>query len=270
MNYVKGHIDITDYSQIFDCEPEALDKMQILEPGAVVVYVHLPKAAGNASIRALRDHFPPYVSVNWQKPTEHVEEIVANWNEKPVHFISGHTKHLHLDLIRASSIPHVCVTFLRHPVERIISSYRYTASSNAPNSEAFLARHPTLEHFVFEAVKTNEISRFMLGKNVQSLEEYKEGMKKFVFVGVSELLPICHLLLTRMLKCPFTYPGRANVTNNPKVGTAVPQRVLDYLYTTQQMDLMFHSYVLERYCQLAALLIDRTEGTLEPSGGSGE
>jgi hypothetical protein len=250
---------ITNYLQVLDCEPEDFDRVELMKPGEVLVYVHLPKAAGNSSIGALRDHFPPYVSVNWRKPREHVEEIVAKWNDDPLQFISGHINHAALEPIEGSGIPHIRITFLRHPVERIISSYRYNTSAKAPGSEALLARHPTLEHFVFEAVRTNEVSRFMLGKNVKSLEEYKKGMEKFQFVGVSELLPLCHLVLSRMLKCPFTYPGRANVTDNPQVGTAVSQRLLDYLYTTQQMDVMFHDYMMHRFCALSGFLVPRSD-----------
>jgi hypothetical protein len=264
MDSVDEHLEVTDYAQLFESGLGNHDRVQILQPGGVLVYVHLPKAAGNSSIGALRGHFTPYVSVNWRKPREHAEEIVANWNEKPVHFISGHLSHTALEVIRRSSLPHICVTFLRHPVERLISVYRYSSSAKAPNQDVFLATYPSLEHYVYEAVRTNEISRFMLGRNVRSLAEYKEGMKKFAFIGVSELLPVCHLVLSRMLKCSFTYPGRANVTNNPEVGIDVPQRLLDYLYTTQQIDIMFHSYILERYCELATGLMRDAELVPEP------
>lgn len=248
---------LTNYRQILDCEPQDLDRVEIMTPGQVLVYVHLPKAAGNSSIGALRDHFPPYVSVNWRKPKDHVQELVANWNDNPVHFISGHINHGALAPIEQSEIPHVCITFLRHPVERIISSYRYNTSAKAPGSEALLARYPTLEHFVFEAVRTNEISRFMLGKNVRSLDEYKTGMEKFRYVGVSEMLPFSHLLLSTMLRIPFDLPGRANVTDNPSVSPRVSQQVLDYLYATQQMDIMFHTWILHRHCELASGIAGR-------------
>lgn len=256
MDSVDEPLEVADYAQIFEGGLGDHHKLQILQPGGVLVYVHLPKAAGNSSIRPLRGHFPPYVSVNWRKPKEHVEEIVANWNDTPIYFISGHLNHAALEVIRTSSLPHSCITFLRHPVDRIISSYRYSSSAKAPNYEAFLARHPTLEHFVFEAVRPNEISRFMLGRNVQCLDEYKAGMKKFAFIGVSELLPLCHMVLCRALRIPFEYPGRSNVTDNARVDARPPQRLLDHLYTTQQMDVMFHTHILKQYCELSSQLID--------------
>lgn len=264
MQSVDEPLEVTDYAQIFEGGLGDHGNMQILQPGGILVYVHLPKAAGNSSIRPLRGHFPPYISVNWRKPKEHTEEIVANWKDNPIHFISGHLNNGALEVIRTSPLPHSCITFLRHPVDRIISSYRYSSSAKAPNYEAFLARHPTLEHFVFEGVRTNEISRFMFGRNVHSLDEYKDGMKKFAFIGVSELLPLCHMVLCRALRIPFDYPGRSNVTDNPQVDARAPQRLLDHLYTTQQMDIMFHSYILNRYCELASRLMREADLVPEP------
>jgi hypothetical protein len=247
--------EIADYTRIFSRGLETVAGLKAARPDTVLVYVHLPKAAGNASIGALRDHFTPYVSVDWRQPMRHMEEIVASWTNHQVRFISGHIHHDVLEVIRTSSLPQVRMTFIRHPVDRIISSYRYRSSARSPRQEANLARHPTLEHYVFEAVKTNEIARFMLGKDVRSLDEYERGMKKFSFIGVSELLPLSHLVLSRLLDIPYARPELANVTDNPQVSARPSQQVLDHLYATQQMDVMFHSRILSQYCRLSAELI---------------
>jgi len=76
-------------------------------------------------------------------------------------------------------------TFLRDPVDRLISVYRYNASPISPNYQAWITSHPDFEAWVM-GYPANDVSSFTVGA-VGDMSEYLDKMyARFDFIGFQE------------------------------------------------------------------------------------
>ena len=114
--------------------------------------VHIPKTAGSTFQTILSQVYDPYrhcsVYPSWWEAKDLIQSI--DW-KSPLLAISGHFPYgLHRDP-EASLLMHEQVrytTFLRDPVDRVVSHYNYLMNSDDPRHREMIAEHPTLESFL--------------------------------------------------------------------------------------------------------------------------
>jgi hypothetical protein len=142
-------------------------------PDSVLVSVHIPKCGGTSFRKVLQGIYGQ-------------EHVLLNYNENlPVtaasippgtRCIHGHFPATHYDRV----LPRLdLITWLRHPVERVLSNYfqflRHPDPAN-PCSEELARRKLSVEDFAELDLMRNEATRYMSGK----------PLRQFGFVGIVE------------------------------------------------------------------------------------
>ena len=89
------------------------------------IFFHIPKTAGNSIVTALRETFGTesvYYSRNPRVLTREYLEHLENFK-----FLAGHYTYAHIKPLRRELYT---ITFMRDPVERVISNYYFYRNSN--------------------------------------------------------------------------------------------------------------------------------------------
>ncbi|MDO6478367.1 sulfotransferase family 2 domain-containing protein [Shimia thalassica] len=185
-----------------------------------VLFQHIPKTAGTSVTQAMREAFPPYYNIftDGQPPVrgndpmvDATERFLTAHDKTPFCSASGHLKPKHLKMIR-EHIPETRVfTFLREPVDRVISDYNYACSPTHPPHEAFIERYPTIQVYVESKGQQNKMWSFLIG------EEYSEAavekiFRRYLFIGLVESLDEDFQFLSGLQGTPVALTKRANVT----------------------------------------------------------
>jgi hypothetical protein len=234
-------------------------------PEALWGLVHIPKTAGTALVDALMARRRPYFNIHPEayedNPDAHrasldaaVERFLAAYANRPASggagLFSGHLERGQIDRICAA-IPQVrLVTYLRDPVERAISHYRYCLTPEHPLHEAFARRFPGLMDFV--AARSNIQARFIAGPGVASADQVIEfAMRRFAFIGTAETLESCNRVLAALLGVEAFETSRLNVTRAiPANDIAVTDKTREAIAEANRLDVALHRHV-------AGLLADR-------------
>jgi len=207
-----------------------------------LISVHLPKAAGITLLQTFRKAFPGQLldvypdRDPWREVTDTVQVI-----------------HGHFELQEYLSIapsPRV-VTFLREPLSRAISHYRFWL--NPPNPSAtehplytkyFVDQEPSLEKFLLAPEMGNIMSSFL---------DPFDRPEQFWFVGFQEHFDEDVACLQRMLGLPEIPPPVCNQSKpGTKVETRIAQEVVEQFYEIHAKDKrMYDSMLAFRQCSLA-------------------
>ncbi|RDS80980.1 sulfotransferase family 2 domain-containing protein [Dyella psychrodurans] len=160
----------------------------------IIVSLHLPKTAGTSFGNALRTHFigrykDDYHDTGLSKPTWQrrraalrLGHVIARFGLGDIECVHGHflpVKYLALKKRRGS----IFVTWLRDPIERLLSHYNYWQRTYDKSTSAFYHRkiveeNWTLEEFCLSEVFQNIYAQYLWGFTLED----------FDFIGISEFL----------------------------------------------------------------------------------
>lgn len=159
---------------------------------SILISVHLPKTAGTSFEIALRSFFGETIFRDYQDIPINTPEIerknaalsaaIRNSNEEfsGIRCIHGHFLPLKYILL-ASKRKMIFVTWMRHPVERILSHYYYWKKAYHPIKSPALLRKMVEEQWSLE--------RFCLGPEVRNLYDqflWCFPLRYFNFIGITE------------------------------------------------------------------------------------
>lgn len=162
----------------------------------LVFFVHIPKTAGSSFRLEMSSARPPDVNVHVDgddRPVPHKTKILdalARFRLKhardAVRFASGHvtTREL-LGIMPDYKIK--LITFLRDPVERVISEFRYQRTRAHPDHASFIARYPTMDRYLDQVDEQDKIFNYLKPSQDCSAEEcFEFVVDRFCFVGLIE------------------------------------------------------------------------------------
>lgn len=192
-----------------------------LRPGRVAAYLdakaggdfwlfqHVPKTAGSSLAAELARHRRPYrnIHVGGADPAlsadarraQAVDRFLA---EGPGGFrsASGHLRHRDVDRIREAVPGARLLTFVREPVERVISEYHYCRSPQHSDPEGFSAAFPSLEDFVSAAESRNKQALYICGRRAVPPEELVAyAFERFDFIGSQKVYRLSFRMLSTLL-----------------------------------------------------------------------
>lgn len=196
----------------------------------MIISLHMPKTAGNSFLDALKVRFGPHLKQDYndmiriqeylagQIPAELVsEDLIVDENEfDKLNCVHGHflaKKYAHY-LVRNQAM---FVTWLRDPVERLVSHYNFFVRSYDPLTAGplftrIIEESWTLEMFCFSEEFRNLYSKYLWGfpcKNFEFIgivENYNEDLRWFSRVYLNKDVPI-----SKINCAPKSTEARGNV-----------------------------------------------------------
>lgn len=218
----------------------------------LIVYLHVPKAAGNSSLHHIKKYKKNYFNVKWDRIDESWAEFLSKINEKKYNLVSGHFSESHVTLLRDKRIPHVCVTFIRNPIERLVSQYKYMTTEAHPDYKRFTANFPSFEDFVFNMVPPNPIARMLTGGNLSYIDTIDYLLDKFHFIGMKEFYNTSMFLLCEILNIPFNSIQKRNVTKTNEINNfELSYSTFKKLKEIHNLDIQIHKYFHDKYQKIA-------------------
>ena len=233
---------LDNYTQLFEKSDEEFRDL--------LVYLHVPKAAGNSSIVALKNNFDAKLvrSIQW-------DDIDTSWNKfiedqqlQAHNLVSGHFRYKHVIELINSKIDFKLITFIRHPIERIISQYKYTCSDKVKNNKEFKEKFPTFDLYAHNGLGPNVVSRILI-QGALSFDDYINKLKKrYVFIGLSEHYDLSMLFLMNYLGFEYKITERKNVTiANDFNQFEISKKTYDYLLEKHSLDVQVYEYFNNMY-----------------------
>ncbi|WP_118133407.1 hypothetical protein [Oceanicella sp. SM1341] len=224
---------------------------------------HIPKTAGSSLAQELSARLRPYrnMAIDYQPDTSFtgdmmsaaVTQFIESGMALKCRSASGHIFAPHVEQI-AAAVPDVqFFTYLRHPLSRIVSEYRYCRTEMHPPWRNFIARYPTIDAFVDEPLEANKMSRYLFGTVKIDPEEAKERLfTRYAFVGLQERYPLSYLLMSRMMWGGSAPEARSRVTpsteeNEVEMTADLHARIME----NNALDLYLYKAVSAVYAEIA-------------------
>lgn len=228
----------------------------------VVIFLHIPKAAGSTLYRQIQRHYEPTATLAIEG--SRIRECMAEFDKRSagqraqVRFVRGH---MPFGLHRIIPGPSVYITCLRDPVDRIISRYYYTL--RRPDNylhDTIVSQKMNLRDFVCSGVSTeldNDQTRRLSGVGrtipfgqctTELLERAKRNIQEhFAVVGLSERFDETLLLINAALGWRTRYYVKINVTRNrPGIG-AIPKDTRGLIAENNELDIKLYRYAAELF-----------------------
>lgn len=171
---------------------------------------HVPKTAGSSLVAELGKHASPYINVDvsyeddgetFSERRDHaVSKFCEQVRQDPPRSASGHVLARHLEQIRNQGRDVRSFTFLRHPVERVLSEYNYCRSELHPPHESFIAQFPTVESFVADESERNKCAQYLLDDLTMSWDEIVQLIRsRYQMIGLQERYPVSFLVMSSLV-----------------------------------------------------------------------
>ncbi len=119
-----------------------------------MIFLHIPKCGGNTFHQIIKREYkkdPSFAIRVLEDFTLNIDEFI-NLPEETRHQIKLLRGHMHFGLHKYLSEPSVYVTFLRNPVDRVISHYKYVLSNT--------------NHQLYEFAKSRTINEYVKDLNI--------------------------------------------------------------------------------------------------------
>jgi len=222
---------------------------------SILVYLHIPKAAGNTSIGQIKQHLQPNFSLQWNDIDGSIKELIET--EEKYRLVSGHLWDSHINLLRENNFKHYSVTFIRHPIQRIISQYRYMCTPKHPESEQFLEKYPKFDDFALNEIEPNYIAKVLVG-GAKSFDDYWSKLcERYTFIGLSEFYNTAMIILMNALNLPYTIEEKKNVTLKTSANSnlLIDYKVYNKLEKTHSLDMQMFNYLNVQYSKISEKLL---------------
>ena len=203
------------------------------DPKALWLFHHVPKTAGSSLSAELAEHCPPYRNIHlsdeeyrapiagrpfWSQLDHAVDALIADDAQTAFRSASGHLLGEQAERIRARIPRAKLVTFVRDPVARVVSDYRYQRSAQHPAHERFAARYPTLAGYV-ESAERNKVHTHLATRPGEPLDELIDRVGgSYAFVGAVELYAMSFAVLMRLAGVDAVPRHRARVGEDGEGG----------------------------------------------------
>lgn len=172
-------------------------------------FVHIPKTAGSSTVEALNRDLHPYenIHVDYTDPSPHNEKLrmvvsrfIEQHTEQPFRSASGHLPFEYYKTLTTAFPNTRSFTFLRNPVDRVISDFRYQRTTMHPPHQKFIKDFPTIESYVETTSSQNKMSRFLsdIHDATPDPEIVETILDEFDFIGTLDMYDMCYHCITQM------------------------------------------------------------------------
>lgn len=234
---------------------------------AALIFVHILKAAGTTLHHLLEAQFAPeesFATCSTERyPHNDLNHFEALDKEQlgRIRLLNGHMGYgLHRHLPR----PAVYVTFLRAPVERVLSHYSFERTLGGSPLFPYLQSGEMdlkefLRHYTQAAEMDNLQTRMIAGNwhkrgfgpcTPQMLDEARRNLReRFAVVGLAEHFDASYLLLKRHFGWRTMYFRRRNKTRKRIYRDEISADELDAILQHNEYDLQLYAYARQLFAE---------------------
>lgn len=221
------------------------------------LFMHIPKTAGSSLSEAMQELMSPYRNIQIDYSNENLshnkkldistEQFIADFGEKQYRSASGHVPYDLVNKIRKSIPKTKIVTFLRDPVSRVVSDYRYQRTPQHPPYESFKKKFPTLESYIDSVESQNKIARFVGGRgvNLSSIDLKERLDNDFSFVGLLEMYPLSYNIMFHLFGSAGQFPKvhARKTPDNSDTKVEVTEKIIQMIKDNNKLDSDIYSHV---------------------------
>ncbi len=204
------------------------------------IFIHIPKTAGSSLSTELDRMRPPYhnihrryfygETVTFSSIEDEIATVIDSGDLATARSCSGHFSWKQAEPIRAVRPDARAFTFLRDPVQRVISDYRYSRTPTHPTYKETIARFPTIESYIAAPETQDKMARFSLPGNVRTPEDIDTFISAhYAFIGLLEMYPLSFNILSMLLgtdRMPSEHKRRTEDTSDNEVDDSPELREL--------------------------------------------
>jgi hypothetical protein len=193
-------------------------------PDCLWIFLHIPKTAGSSFATELSKKRRPYRNIHVDysdAATPHrlkmqmaVGQFLSDFQTTAFRSCSGHMNMPDVLSIKNAVPSARTITFLRNPVTRVISDFRYARTVAHPPYREFIAEFPTIESYVESPNSQNKMCKFLSPQrdmNIPELIDYLDSTMSFI--GLVEMYPMCFNIFFRLVGLNEFPKIRSNKTN---------------------------------------------------------
>lgn len=230
-----------------------------------LIFVHIPKAAGSTLYQLLEAQYAPEERFATSKTEYSPHNDLTHFealNEEQLARIRLLYGHMGYGLHRRLPRPAMYITYLREPVERVLSHYSFERTlPESPVYGYLQSGEMDLKRYVryyTEAAEMDNLQTRMIAGNwhkrgfgsctVEMLEEAKRNLRaQFAVVGLTEQFDASYLLLKRYFGWRYSYFRRRNQTRNRLFRDEITSDQLDYIREHNCFDLQLYAYAQQLF-----------------------
>ena len=247
---------------------------------AVLIFLHLPKCGGTTLNRI----------IEWEYPLNRVFSVdpsffrwshrrVSRWSQRALDRIQVFKGHMPFGLHERLSRPATYITFLREPVERVISEY-YFAKHHRLHPQHKRMQKLSLEQYALTTPHHNMQTKLIAGHgdypdflagdcDEQVLETaYRHLARNFGFAGLTERFDEGLAKLKLMFGWNITRYAKFNVTPVRLQKSKVPADIQALIAERNRFDCALYEHVARDYREKIAGDNDRLAAELEAIGAA--
>lgn len=178
--------------------------------GELCVFIHIPKTAGSSLSAELDRMRPPYHNIHrryfygdkvtFSRIEDEIAAVIDSGALAEARSCSGHFSWTQAEPIRAARQDARAFTFLRDPVKRVISDYRYSRTPTHPTFKETIERFPTIESYIEASETQDKMARFVMPATICTEAEIDAFISdNYAFIGLLEMYPLSFNILSLLL-----------------------------------------------------------------------
>jgi hypothetical protein len=235
-----------------------------------VIFLHLPKCAGTTLNRIIEWEYNPMRVFS-------IDPIFFVWSYKKLNRwpaerlarMQVFKGHMPLGIHKRLPQPSTYITFLRDPVERVISAYYFARNYVLHPKHRWMSKM-TLEEYVRVSPNHNVQSKFISGRphagdvGEETLDEAKENLLRyFSLVGLTERFDEGLALLKIMFGWEIAKYAKFNVTKNRLKKTSLPPSTVELIAERNKYDVALYEFAVPIFEQTRAKYGDELQRQIE-------
>ena len=152
------------------------------------------------------------------------------------------------------------ITFLRDPISRIVSDFRYQRTSQHPPYLDFIERFPTIDDYINSNESQNKVARFVAGRGAKfELDNLLNRIDfEFSFIGTLEMYPLSYNLIFNIFGIPGQFPKihARKTPNTIETKVSINENIKNKILETNEFDVAIYSHVSKRLFRVKETWLD--------------